>query len=45
MKFYSIRDKKPVQVPKSAITYRTTANGRKQAVANYEGQKLYKFVK
>jgi hypothetical protein len=45
MKFYSIKSKKPVDVPESQVTYRTTKNGRRQAVAEFEGQKLYKFVK
>ena len=45
MKFYSIKSKKPVEVPESQITYRMTKNGRRQAVADFEGQKLYKFVK
>jgi hypothetical protein len=45
MKFYSIREKKPVMVPKSAVSYRMTSNGRRQAVADYKGEKLYKFVK
>jgi hypothetical protein len=45
MKFYSIREKKPVMVPTKDITYRMTSNGRRQAVADYKGEKLYKFVK
>lgn len=45
MKFYSIKDKKSVEVPESEVTYRTTKNNRRQAVASFEGQKLYKFVK
>lgn len=45
MKFYSIKSKKAVDVPESQVTYRTTKNNRRQAVADFEGQKLYKFVK
>jgi hypothetical protein len=45
MKFYSIRQKKPVTIPESKVTYRTTKNGRKQATAVLEGEKLFKFVK
>lgn len=32
-------------VPKDSITYRMTSNGRKQAVAKYNGETLYRFVK
>jgi hypothetical protein len=45
MKFYSIAMKKTVEVPDVHITYRTTKNGRRQAVAKHEGMTLYKFVK
>ena len=45
MKFYSIKQKKAVMVPESAITYRTTKNGRKMAVGKVGGETLYKFVK
>jgi hypothetical protein len=44
MKFYSIRQKKPVEVPESAVTYRTTKNKRKMAVGKLGGETLYKFV-
>lgn len=45
MKFYSIRQKKPIEVPESNINYKTTKNGRKLAVGEYQGESLYKFVK
>ncbi len=46
MRFYSIKDKKVVEVPNSKVTYRTTANGRKQAVGKTaSGDTVYKFVK
>lgn len=45
MKFYSIKEGRPVEVPKSKVSYRMTSNGRRQAVADYNGTKLYKFVK
>lgn len=45
MKFYSIKSKKAIMVPADSITYRKTKNGRKQAVATFNGEKLYKFVK
>ena len=44
MKFYSIKQKKPVEVPESDVTYRTTKNKRKQAVGKLGGETLYKFV-
>jgi hypothetical protein len=44
MKFYSIKQKKPVMVPESKVKYRTTKNGRKQATAVMNGEKLFKFV-
>lgn len=44
MKFYSIRQKKPIMVPESKVKYRTTKNGRKQATAVMKGEKLFKFV-
>lgn len=45
MKFYSIKQKRPVDVPSSSITYRTTKNGRKMAVGKLGKETLYKFVK
>ena len=45
MKFYSIKQKKAIIVPESNVTYRMTKNKRKQAVADFEGERLYKFVK
>jgi hypothetical protein len=45
MKFYSIKQGKAIMVPKSSVTYRMTSNGRRQAVADFKGEKLYKFVK
>jgi hypothetical protein len=45
MKFYSVVDKKSVEVPEKHVTYRTTKNGRKQAVGKHGNQTLYKFVK
>jgi hypothetical protein len=46
MRFYSIKSKRVVEVPNSKVTYRTTANGRKQAVAKTaDGETVYKFVK
>lgn len=44
MKFYSIKQKKPIQVPDKLVEYRTTKNGRRQAYATFEGEKLFKFV-
>jgi hypothetical protein len=44
MKFYSIKQKKPIMVPESKVKYRTTKNGRKQATAVMKGEKLFKFV-
>jgi hypothetical protein len=44
MKFYSIKDKRPVEVPDKEIKARKTANGRFQLVATHMGQKLYKFA-
>ena len=43
--FYSIKEKKPVEVSDKDIMARKTKNGRFQLVANYKGGKLYKFVK
>jgi hypothetical protein len=46
MMFYSIKEKKPIKVKESDVSYRMTSNGRRQAVANLsDGQILYKFVK
>ncbi len=45
MKFYCIQERRPVNVPEKDVKYRMTKNGRRQAVANYNGIKLYKFVK
>jgi hypothetical protein len=45
MKFYCIQEKKAVNIADSKVKYRTTVNGRRQAVADYKGVKLYKFVK
>jgi hypothetical protein len=45
MKFYSIKSKKPVEVPMSNVTYKMTRNGRKLAVGKAGGETLYKFVK
>jgi len=44
MKFYSISKKKPIMVPDSKVKYRTTKNGRRQATAVMNGEKLFKFV-
>jgi|688.fasta_scaffold17109_12 hypothetical protein len=44
MKFYSIKQKKPVNVPDADVTYRTTKNKRKMAVGKLGGETLYKFV-
>lgn len=43
--FYSIKEKKPVEIPEKNIKARQTKNGRYQLVADYNGSKLYKFVK
>lgn len=45
MKFYSVKEGRAVMVPKKDISMKTTANGRKMAVGNYKGSKVYKFVK
>lgn len=46
MWFYSIKDKKPVMVDDKSVTYRTTKNGKKQAIGVLpDGTKVYKFVK
>jgi hypothetical protein len=44
MKFYSIKQKKPVDVPDKDVTYRTTKNKRKMAVGKLGSETLYKFV-
>lgn len=45
MKFYSLRMKKSVEVPEKDVSYRTTKNGRKQAMAmDPNGNKMFRFV-
>lgn len=43
MKFYSIVEKRPVEVKDYKIV--KTKNGRFMAVGEYKGGKVYKFVK
>lgn len=43
MKFYSVKDKKPVEVKDYKIV--KTKNGRNMAVGMYNGRKVVKFVK
>jgi RNase P subunit RPR2 len=46
MRFYCLTCKKNVDVPDKNVKYRTTANGRKQAMAKCPdcGRMMYKFV-
>ena len=43
MKFYSVKEGKAVEV--KDFTVKKLKNGRYQAVGNYKGGKVYKFVK
>lgn len=45
MKFYSVKLRKSVMVPESKVKYVKSKNGRNMAVADYQGQKLYRFIK
>ena len=44
MKFYSIKQKKAIEVAASKVEVRKTKNDRFQAVAEHNGETLYKFV-
>lgn len=44
MKFYSIKEKRPVEIPDKDLKARKTANGRFQLVGSHMGTKHYKFV-
>jgi hypothetical protein len=43
MQFYSVKHGKPVEVKDYKV--KKLSNGRYQAVGNYNGTKVYKFVK
>ena len=45
MKFYNLVERKFVDVPDKDVTYRTTKNGKRQAVGVYKGKQVFKFVK
>jgi hypothetical protein len=45
MRFYSVSDKKFVDVPDKDVSFKMTKNNRKMAMAMKDGRKLVKFVK
>ena len=44
MKFYSVGEKKHVEVPEKDCSTKKTKNGKHMAQANMNGKKLTKFI-